>query len=159
MSNMRVWCMEIVPVKPLEKYNFLALPLLSRYLIWGNTIWRNTIFSFGETKQSASFNHSPKEFLSVLCLQWWGILIWDDDKIGNLGDESHAFPANHTKCPKNFSSFLTDASFFPTSQMCHDDRGRQPGRSRLSLSSCQFLMFQLYFSHFDGKIQLRVANW
>ena len=60
---MRVWCMEIVPVKPLEKYNFLALPLLSRYPIWGNTIWRNTIFSFGETKQSASFNHSPKEFL------------------------------------------------------------------------------------------------
>ena len=55
--------METVPVKPLEKYNFLALPLLSRYLIWGNTIWRNTIFSFGETKQSASLNHSPKEFL------------------------------------------------------------------------------------------------
>ena len=43
----------------------------------------------------------------------------------NFGDESHTFPADHTKRPKNFSSFLR-APLFPTnSQMCHDDRRRK----------------------------------
>ena len=146
---MRVWCMEIVPVKPLEKYNFLALPLLSRYLIWGNTIFSN--------KAISKFKSFTKRVPStkVLRLQWWGILIWDDDKIGNLGDESHAFPANHTKCPKNFSSFLTDASLFPRPK-CVTMTGAvsQEGVDWVCLLVNSWC-FQLYFSHFDGKIHLR----
>ena len=149
---MRVWCMEIVPVKPLEKYNFLALPLLSRYLIWGNTIWRNTIFSFGETKQSASLNHSPKEFLLPRFCVYNDEVFWSETmiKLAIWVTNLTRFLRITRNVPKiSPLSWLTP--LFPTSQMCHDDRGRQPGRSRLSLSSCQFLMFWTVFLSFWWK--------
>ena len=91
-------------------------------LEWADEQWAKcwvTAFSIADHQGTAAFWKAPNHVLKK-CDRGRR-----HKKKSNFGDESHTFPADHTKRPKNFSSFLR-APLFPTnSQMCHDDRRRK----------------------------------